>query len=255
MRNAWKMPTVTEKSAMLVLYHHRMPNWLWKLLGDIEIVSKVLVKFEGMEISSQVHVAQKARGLISVEGFVWQIFLDPRSPLLMFALSKAAMNPQRKTTPVNLCTETPSACHDVWATHLGHSMLTWRWCDKRPFHSLTNTSKAMLERALTLLLNENGRAKTHQQTWICYIMRSLAKDVYNFTPSCDIEIEIAKHEVDRFQEQSNNQCGVFGEVGPSLLYSTLSVPPHTVGCTVSEVISKGKNNAGNCKRYQKWPAL
>merc|ERR1712048_446940 len=118
----------------------------------------------------------KARGIISIEGaaMTWQVFLSPRSAIFQFSLASVAMNrnARNKLPERDACGNTPGACHDIWAANLGHSVLAWRWCDKRPFDELQNNSQGKVIELLKFLLSSNDKARQSHTAWVCYILRS-----------------------------------------------------------------------------------
>merc|ERR1712232_1086645 len=99
LRNAWHVPhDAKNHTTMLAMYHHRMPNWMWKLQWDSDSVRTIRGDFEGKTLAQQIKVVSQVHGIISIGGasFTWQLFLSPRSPLFQFGLSTMAMGPKAK---------------------------------------------------------------------------------------------------------------------------------------------------------------
>lgn len=260
-RDAWNISHAVKKNeAMLVLYHHRMPDWLWKLSwGDVDGVHLVKEKLEGKSLGNQIRLVSRSRGIISAEGaaFTWQIFLSPRSALLQFSLTSDAMNPKRKNLlpERDKCSTTPGCCHDIWGAHLGHSVLTWRWCDKKPFSEVRNASESMASKAVKFLLEQNNLARRNSRTWICYILRSTPANSRDLQFTCDVEIVIPDRDIEHFRDDGHpkhaaEKCGAFGGAGPSLLERLPHhfIYPRTLRCVVTETCRRHQTPANWHKR-------
>merc|ERR1711924_474277 len=154
-----------------------------------------------------------------------------------------------KLDEAKLCSNRPGCVHDIWGAHLGHTVLSWRWCDSKPFNSSPSITASMAKQALTILLGQNNKSRSNGVTWVCYILRSHQSELRGVVPSCDVEFTIPDDDIERFRSSSHPEyaktaCGAFGALGPSLLakYPSFFLPPSTYICTVPV----------SCKRRQTW---
>jgi len=209
-----------DSGKILLIYHPRMPDWLWTIDWEVNLKSRerrvVSVNFESLTLADQVKVVLGSRGIISHAGasFVHQIYMEPRSVVLQVYYEHHKDAGSGRGTPgCEACHCIPRTCHDMLALHLGHSVLTWKWCGWCPFTSHDASNR------FAFLISNHERAGQRKVVWGCHMLSPLSPNA-SFM-KCDVETVVPW--VAKREDYKPRSCGSVGFVGAPLLSNTSEV--------------------------------
>lgn len=171
---------------ILNVFHPRGPDWLWEVDWESHVAAHertvVSVNFTHTSLAEQVRVVLGSKGIISHAGagFTHQVYMQPRSIVLqVYYEHHNDFGNDRHIYGCQSCKCIPRTCHDMLAFHLGHDVLTWKWCGWCSFKSHDASNR------LAFLLSNSERAKKSNAVWACHM---LTRPLPNATHlQCDVE--------------------------------------------------------------------
>ena len=140
---------IIDSASLLVVHHHRMPQWLRKFEFDAQVANSFGVQMEKVDLAvmplrEQILLVSQSRGMISQQGasLVNLVYLTALAPVLIIDIATDLLIGSHERQ--GSCGAQPLTCHDRLGEYLHEGGKLWKWrFDEEGGRLLHHTDKGM----------------------------------------------------------------------------------------------------------------